>query len=356
MQFMAVFSALLPRLYRKNSIYSKTKFGLLFVFLLTQNSQSGFSQTDSIKIDSASNFESYSHKLGVYLYGIQKYNNFELKNKAEKVKVAYSPNENLNLGLGFTYKWLGVGAAFNFAFINSDNEIYGKTQNVDLQLDIYTKRFLMNGNFQFYKNYYWKNIEDFYPGWNIKDSAVVRPDISTATLGFNTIYIFNHKTFSFKPAFQNTQRQLRSAGSWLAAGRFSIYGIGADSSIVPDKLQASFPLITGVGSLGTLNLGGAFGYTHTFVLAKYFYFNAAAMIGVNLQTVSMADLEKSNIYQKGKLSSNGFIRLALGCNKPTHYYGFSAWSDSFLITNPSKTEFSYNYGKFKFFYGRRFNI
>ncbi len=317
---------------------------------------SASAQQDSTKNELSGNIESYADKLSIYAYSIQKFNNFELKSKGQKDRLQYGPNENLNLGLGFSYKWIGIGAAFKLGSINSDNDLYGETNSFDLQMDIYSRKFLFNGNFQFYQGFYWRNPDKYFPDWSIEDSAVVRPDIITGSFGFSGTYILNHENFSFKAAYQSTERQLKSAGSWLLGLRFSVYAINADSSLVPIEAHDLYPNTIDFTALGTINWGGAFGYTHTFVFSKYFYFNAALMIGINLQSVEAFNLQGESLGSDGKLSSNALFRMALGCNKPTHFYGFNVSTDSFLVKDPNETEFSYNYGKIRFYYGRRFNV
>lgn len=325
---------------------------LVVLISVTSRVLSQTENSDSVSV----NVESYTQHLGIYLYGIQKINNFEIKAKEQNTKLEYSPNENLNLGLGFNYKWMGLGFAMNFGFINSDTELKGESKSLDLQLDIYKDRFLLNGNFQFYQGYYWKNPDAYFPDWNTEDSLVVRPDISTVTLGLNGTYVFNHDEFSFKAAYQNTERQLTSSGSWLLGVKCSLYGIAADSSMIPLEVYESYTEAVELGGLGVVNLGTAGGYTHTFIFAKHFYFNAALMIGLNLQSVNVTNLNGESIDEYAQLSSNALLRIAIGCNKESHFYGFTVSTDSYLVRKSDDVEFSYNYGKVRFYYGRRINM
>ena len=312
-------------------------------------------------IDSTSihaNRVSYTDKLGVYIYGINKFSNFQFKENGQHNDsiLRYKPNGNFNLGAGFSYKWLGIGAAFNLGFINNDEELKGNTSSLDLQVDIYSKRFITNVNLQSYQGYYWSNPEAFYPEWNKIDSLVVRPDISTITLGVNGIYIFNHNRFSFKAAYQYSERQLKSAGSMLLGVRFSLYGIGADSSFIPPHLVDYYPNSTEVGGVSSISLGASFGYTYTFILGKYVFINALLMTGLNSQAISVTDISDEELASASKISTNITIRAAIGVNKPKTYYGLNFASDSFLIRNPNDTELSYAYGKFRLYYGRRFTL
>jgi hypothetical protein len=315
-----------------------------------------FSQSATDSIIDKSNIESFSDKLSIYSYGISKFNNFEISANGNQHKVRYNPNENLNLGLGFNYKWLGVGLSYDFGFLNSDQDLYGESKSLDLQMDVFSKQVLYSGNFQYYQGYYWQNPDEFMHNWNASDSVQIRSDIKTVTFGLNGTYVFNNDKFSFKAAFQNTERQLSSAGSWLLSGKLSVYSISADSSLVPFDVQELYPNAKDIKGLSVINLGSAGGYTYTYVLGDYFYFNAALMMGLNLQMVSRINLSNENIGGETKISSNAQFRLAIGCNKPKVFYGFSATFDSYSIRNSEESYFNYNYGRIRFFYGRRFNV
>jgi hypothetical protein len=328
---------------------------VVFAIVIIQSGSIVLAQ-DKKETTAIHNVESYSDKLSIYTYGVSKFNNFEISANGNRHKVRYSPNENLNLGLGFNYKWLGVGLSYDFGFLNSDQELYGESKNLDIQMDVFTKLLLYSANLQYYSGYYWQNPDDFLHNWNTADSVQIRPDIQTLTFGLSGIYVFNNDKFSFKAAFQNTERQLSSAGSWLVSGKISGYNITADSSVVPNVLKEEYPNVKDIKGLSAINIGGAGGYTYTYVLNDYFYFNATLMLGLNLQSVSRINLSDENIGGETKLSSNTLFRLAIGCNKPKVFYGFSATIDSYSLRNAQESYFKYNYGKIRFFYGRRFDL
>jgi hypothetical protein len=311
-------------------------------------------KADTVKIKG--NIESYSNRLSIYTYGISKFNNFELSAANEDHSLRYNTNEKMNLGLGFNYKWLGLGISYNPNFLNTDQDLYGTTKSLDMQVDIFSKKILYTASLLSYQGYYWQNPDDFFHNWNTSDSVQIRPDIHTITIGFTGIYAFNHDKFSFRAAFQNTERQTKSAGSWLVAGKISVYTISADSSLVPTVLQELYPNVKELGGLSAVNLGGAGGYSYSYVLGEYFYFNAALLLGLNIQTISTLDLSGVNIGNISKISTNTHFRLAIGCNKPKVFYGFAATIDSYSIRNAKDSQFVYNYGKIRFFYGRRFSI
>ena len=329
---------------------------ILVAILVNQSIICRCSDVDSLTQDDKIYYTSLKDKLTVYLYGITKLNGFDLHDSEKDHGLSYYPNDNFNIGLGFNYKWAGIGAAFNFGFINKDNDLYGKTSSLDLQADLYTTRMVFSTNFAYYKGFYWKNVNDYYPGWNIKDSVVIRPDIETFALGFGAIYTFNNKKFSFRAAYSNTEWQKHSAGSMLAEGHLSLYGLSADSSLIPDILRIYYPAYDSVTNLTTLNMGGAYGYTHTFVIKKKVYINATLLIGISLQAYNIKNITGDELESKVKPSSLAHLSLALGYNSEKSYFGISGVLDTYLLKNETKAEFSRYFGKVRIFYGRRFNL
>lgn len=300
---------------------------------------------------------SYSEKLGIYAYGISKFSNFEIATDEIKKKPDFVPNENFNLGAGVNYKWLGLSLAFNFGFINEpDKKLKGETKSLDLQFDTYLPKYVISGNFQVYKGFYWSNPDEFYKNWNTSDSLVILPELTTINLGAHAFYVFNNERFSLKAAYQSTERQVKSAGSFVTGVKTSIYGILNDSSLLPPQLIALYPNVKDISGISVINLGGSFGYSYTYILKEYYYFNLTLMLGLNLQTAYFFDPSGDFLTDEHSISTNGTFRFAAGCNKEKYYYGISLFSDSYQIKNSENSEFTYSYGKFRIFYGRRFDL
>ncbi len=300
-------------------------------------------------------YYSFKNKLSIHLYGITKFNNIEIRDPSADTIIRYQPNENFNIGAGFNYKWAGISGAFNFKFINNDNHIYGNTTSFDLQSDIYTRKYIWTINLQSYYGFYWGNVNVFDTTWSIRDSVPLRPDIISVNLGANMIYTFNHEKFSFKAPYVYTERQMRSAGSWLYGAYISLYSLQTDSVIVPIMLQTAYPLYDSLTSLTTFNIGSSIGYSYTFIFFDKFYFNGTLMIGLSLQAVGAYDLFGRMLMEEGKFSTKSHLRLSLGANDDKSYYGISVILDSYPIRNQFESSFVYNYGKVRIFYGRHIN-
>jgi len=310
---------------------------------------------DTIHVSPAPYYISLKDKLSIHIYGITKFNQIELKSPSKDTIIRFQPNENFNVGAGFNYKWAGISGAFNFKFLNNDNTVYGTTTSFDLQSDIFTRKTVWSINFQSYEGFYWGNVNEFDTTWNTRDSVPLRPDINTVNLGCNMIYTVNYEKFSFKAPYTHTEWQKRSAGSWLLGIHLSYYGMKADSILIPFRLWPSYPIYSSMTTLGTYSLGSSMGYSYTYIFWKHFYLNATLMVGLSIQTYRASSRSGRVMVNESNLSSKLHFRLSIGVNNEKCYYGISAIMDSYPIRNELESEFIYNYGKIRIFYGRHIN-
>jgi hypothetical protein len=299
-----------------------------------------------------------THMLSVRIYGINKYSSFEIKENENDQDVNYTPNSNLNLGFGFSYKWFGLGLAFNFPFINNDNDIYGTTKRFDAQTSIFTSYLSADIYMQSYKGFYIENPESYLTGWKPEMPYPQRPDIQTLSFGGNCIYHFNHKKYSARATYVQTELQKKSAGSFLLGGFFTVYGITGDSSLIPYELKEEFEPELHFYKVNVSGVGVAFGYSHTFVMWKKLYFSLTLVPGVAVQkykTAYQIDVED----REGSIIAGRFmVRTAIVYNSVKSYGGMTVNTDSFSgHTGPEQqNNLSYQVGTIRFFYGRRFDL
>ncbi len=333
-------------------------FSLTF-FLLFVLSNPLYSSDKFIKAVKDTNYiESYPGQFGIYGYAINKYTNFEFKGpKLESSSfIHYKPNNSLNFGVGASYKWLGLALAYNFDFINGDDNLKGKTKSLDLQLNIYTRRILLDGYLMVYKGFFWNNTDDFIKGWSAKDSLYVRPDVLTVVLSQTGTYALNYDRLSIKAAYQYTERQKKTAGSFLVGYNISIYGVFADSSLIPHYFNDLNTDLYNVNRINSISLGASLGYTYTLVFKKYFFVNGFFMAGANCRSFTIYDQGKRELKNNFIISSGLRYRFSFGFNKPKTFYGLLYIGDAFLINGEDHSEFNYHYGNFRLYYGRRFKV
>jgi len=334
-------------------------FNIVFLFFFTSNSL--FSQDTIVnnapKIeDSESNIIDMSDNLDIHFYGKKKINTFSFSNDKTQDNLFYSPNQQLNIGFGFNYKWLGIGIALNFKFINNDDDIYGDTKRIDLQMNAYGKKFVTDFTFGFYSSFYIQNSKDVLLNPKYQTEYYIRPDISSISFGVSNLYVFNHERFSYKAAFVSTAIQKKSAGSLYVGPQFILLGLHSDSSFFPKNSTFSdFPALT---SFSRISIGALGGYAYNFIIAKQFYISTS--LGMALSIGRQAYSVDGEVYLIKSVPSFDIMpRIAFGFNNERYYGGFSAVTKVSGFDALQQTEnlgMVFNYSNYRFFFGKRFNL
>jgi Domain of unknown function (DUF4421) len=261
-------------------------------------------------------------------------------------KLTYKPNNSV--GLGFGLYVFEIGAEITFAVpVNAEREsLFGKTKATDLQLNLLGKTWGLD---LFYQNYDGFYIND--PNGTIVPGAPYpqRPDLQTRNLGINGLYSFN-KNFSLRSAYNFSERQRRSAGSFILTGTLNFYNLKGDSAVYGKNYYSQFGAATAFTKLEMNTFSVSPGYTYT-VVVKNFFINGALSIGPALHWM---DYQVAGKDFGGSLL-NGFVdlRLGIGYNGKRFFTGVnfviqsrSAKFEGIQFVNSSNT--------FKLLFGYRF--
>ena len=295
----------------------------------------------------------YSDKLCVKLFGVTKSKKITHFDHRTQQFITYQPNENFNVGLGFVHKWLGFDLAFNLPFINDDDEIYGRSKRLDLQVNAYLRSFVIDVHYQRYTGYYAIDPWLYDSRYSLDELRFpIRPDIRTFNTAVNFIRVFNSDKFSYKAAFIYNERQLRSAGSWLAGGYLSYFTMDADSTIVPESDLHNFDRSVDFRGTKYVNTGLSGGYGHTFVIGKKFYISLSLVAGVGPTFIRASD--NLGAENRVEVAVRGIFRSAIGWNSENNYFGITAVNTDSSQVDIENSYLSRGVNNVKIFYGRRF--
>jgi hypothetical protein len=98
--------------------------------------------------------------LALRIYTNTKWNTLNIIKEDQKLSLV--PNSPTSLGVGFNYKEYGLAVAFGLPKSASSNEKYGKTNRLDLQMNMYSPKIGFDGFAQLYKGYYNYKSGRFY--------------------------------------------------------------------------------------------------------------------------------------------------------------------------------------------------
>ncbi len=206
-------------------------------------------------------------------------------------RIRYVPDLGVTLGLGAANSWLALEVNTQFGI--EQNEI-SSANYTDIQFRFFTSKHYMRMRYQYYLGY----RLDFNSGNNdieIQNSKI-RGDIRTLQFGIQYLYLINYNKFSIKAPFALNERQKRSAGSFVAGSDLLIYSMNADSSIVPYEIEQQRPSTwNDFNALHAALISFNFGYMHSFVVKKRFFFTSGIIPGIGIKNGDYRQAESETI-------------------------------------------------------------
>lgn len=308
-----------------------------------------------------------SYRSGLVIRGLvnSKFNSITIRSKNSSDQVAYRPNVGITVGGGFNYKWLGLNLSFPIPSSGKNNGKYGTSTGFDLQAYIFMRKFMGNFFLERYIGYYVDASKLRFPGSlfiDDQEKVVTRPDLRMSFASFEINYIQNNTKFSSRAPFQHTEKQLKSAGSWLFGGFANINTIRADSAIIPDKIADTYKIKTNFDAITNYNIGASGGYIHTFVIKKVFYATLCGELGfgwlhselyTRYAAATLDQDEENKKLKSNSLNTKVKAVVAIGYNHNVYFAGLSFTNTSFVIGR-EEVDMTLATGMFRFTLGRRF--
>lgn len=302
--------------------------------------------TDSLRSQYVTRFPEY-----FFIYPVLKQRslNFSLSKRDRSSVLTYKPNNAYHLGVGAYVFELGIELAFAIPLREKSIERYGESRARDLGLNVLSKRWGLDAFYQRYRGFYLID-KDLEPAPD--EPYPQRPDIGTRNFGATAHYIFNHRKFSFRSAYNFAERQLVSNGSFLAFAAINTFRVAADSSIVTHPRQAAFGNGVDFTHLRYTTFSIAPGYTYN-LIRNDFFLNATLTVGPAHHWISY-ELEATG-KRRHDIAINPFagFRVAAGYNGQRVFGGVSFVSQGSLIRFDD-VNFSNKNSVFKVLVGYRF--
>ncbi len=163
------------------------------------------------------------------------YETFRVETSSNKTILYPNTPNNLRLKLHYEFISLGVQFAPDFLPGNGDNDSKGKTKAFQFNAALVFKNWFSTITYSKVQGYYLKNTDD-YINWTKGDAYIQFPDLNYEGVSISSGYIHNSK-FSLRSLTTQTERQLKSAGSFMPVFNFDYYRINDQSNSVNTKKQ-----------------------------------------------------------------------------------------------------------------------
>lgn len=257
-------------------------------------------------------------------------------------KITLAPNLTTKVGPYFGWRWIFAGYTLDFL-----TDIDYKRNKMEYQFAFYTSMLSLDliwrntGN-----NYHVKNI---YLGDDYDTSNAIGAKftgLSSEIIGANLTYIFNHRRFSYPAAYQQSTRQLRSAGSALIGLGYTQHKLTIDPDALVDVVSDARISTAAIDSsflfknIDYRDLALSGGYSYNWVLPHNFVVNASLSAALSYKSAngSIIDdiLSTKEVFSFDRFNFDTILRTAI------------VWNTSKWFAGASYVRHSYNYARKSF--------
>jgi hypothetical protein len=280
---------------------------------------------------------------------------FTLSDQKSGNKLIYVPNLQYNLGISLSSRWASFVLNSGVKLFTGNAAVKGKTVYRDYQLHLYGRKMNSDIFFQQYQGFYIRNSAT-YNNFSAEQAYAIRSDVRAMNLGANTVYVVNHRKFSYGNAFAFVEQQKKKAGSLLIGVYYTYFAASGDHSLVDQPFRGSFDSLSMIKKGYSHNFGLNIGYIYTFVFFKKWYATASVTQGIGGERSVYTRDDDSKYYQfsagAGKLNASFTFRYDNG----RYFAGTMGMFDSFLFRGRANSTFDYTYGKLMVYAGYRFSV
>ena len=251
--------------------------------------------------------------------------------KQKLASLSHENNSNLNLeymannpfAIGAGLSWDGMGISVSQA-INYTDRKKGKTKSFDFQYHYYGKKVTFDLFVQNYKGFFLENRKENY---------TLFPDMKFNRYGVFGQYVFNGNKFSYRAAFDQSEIQLRSAGSLLLGGGAYYTKINYEDAISFNEMM--------------YQIGPSIGYAYTYIISKNYFVTGSLTPGLNLSF--------KNLSSKIDINPTLHFKLASGYNADKWSFNFSFLINKVYVSYSDDSQISINSGSLQFTLIKRFD-
>ena len=254
--------------------------------------------------------ENMENKFAIDISLNNTYETFKIKTNQTKYLLYPNTEHSLKLKLNYRFISMSIKYAPSFLPINGDINKKGKTNNIEIKSSIITKNWFIESSYSKVTGYYLKNTKDFLPSFGNNDPFIKFPKLNYTSFNITGGYILN-KNFSLKHVFTQTQRQLKSCGSFIPTTELDYFIINDKSSNINTQKSNNIEFTLGPG------------YLYTFVFQESFYLTIGLIssIGYLHTKLTTRFINGDNISHQNNYIIKGEGKIGLGYNGKKIYMG-----------------------------------
>ena len=264
--------------------------------------------------------------------------------------VAYLPNFAPRLGPKIIYKDVGATFTFGLPIPANEKRRRGDSTHAGLVLNSYWHQNALDIFFHRFRGFYVSSPFTEL-SFNKPERYPQLPDARVTTYGINWYHVADPDRYSLRAAFDLTEFQLRSGGSWIynpfynhlqiSVGNEFVPGIGSESLVALPNLAS--------GRMETFGLAAGYGYTY---IRGHLFATAQLVLGpaVQFQRFQRND---GNDTETMTFSAKANLNASTGWSHEDYVGGFKLLVDT-LWAEVSDTQVYSSLVNVQAFFGHRF--
>ena len=260
-------------------------FAFFFIFSVSAQEKSAPKKKKQKKIPE--NIEFINSKFSFSPIYLDEYSYFQIRSRKndEAGEMNYKPNITGSIGAKIGFKKFSV----SYLYALPQSEDFGKTQSTNLIFNYQKRVFGLQLYWIRYNGLYidtlnrYKLYNDMY-AHGVDSAFIIRDDIKLNNIGFKNYFIFRKK-FSVNAAFEQNERQKKTAGSFVlmyGANYTNIENNKGKSLILPSQ-KDYYPRVYDIYKLNTLAFKIAPGIGYSFIIKRNFNFSFILLAGPDIQ-------------------------------------------------------------------------
>ncbi|MFT3993334.1 MAG: DUF4421 family protein [Dysgonomonas sp.] len=300
---------------------------LLFILPILLFGIKVYSQTDTTYIGS------FNQDFSARSYITTKISGLDKMTRQEYSGFIYRINAPVGIGVGASWKNYAFAFSRRIDFLRDPKK--GKTNSLEFQYYGYRRKFAYSLSLQQHDGFYNTLI-------NSNGSYTTYPKMKLHMYGGTFQWVFNNKKFSYKAAFNQNERQLKSSGSFLL-GVAAYY-----TKLNTDTLK----LLSNIGNMHeNIQFGITGGYAYSWVFSRPWFVTGSLDLGINFGHNNPKQIfnHKMDIYPT--LNS----RIAVGYNLDSWSFGLSSYFNRVYLFIDGKDNLSVNEFNIQLTFIKRFN-
>jgi hypothetical protein len=255
------------------------------------------------------------------------------------------PAAEYQIGLSVDYKWFAIGFGFTPKFLltsDSKDELSNSSSYTASLNFFFSDRWRQEFKYNYYRGFFSDSLDTSFGNTELHS-------IEGAT------YFIINPNFSFRAHYAQTERQLKSAGSFIPILKYVFSKMRLNQVT---NLSNTFNRLNtdAVDVINSLDIIAQIGYMHTFVI-KNKWFTTVGLhpgLGYNYSEYVLVDTNSSNdIFNAFTFALNG--EVSIGYNSYRWFFGATGDFKNYNYSNIENDEFNRNTTYGSLYFGYRFN-